>query len=491
MPTPRAAPLSQPYHHLDALPSPLWRWAVVCSSGRAEQRLPELPQWRTALLQGSLPDPALDFGDAPATAALRQVVGELALTELTQGHPALAQQLLQSLLWHLDSLIDRPAGEPREQAIARTADAFRTAWRVQRQGWDSVMALTQTLGELAQLRWDELQGLLNRREWSDAQRIGQRLLQMPALRRFIDQIGRRERVAEAPPAPPPEAATPVGQSTPGGDGPRTPEPASVDGVRRSGVLARMTGAESAHLTHPQLRRLWRARFAEAQLLTYDDRAPPPRPAPDPATPPQTTHKPEHPLGRGPMIVCLDTSGSMRGAPENVAKACVLQALRSAQAGQRACRLLAFGGQGELLERELALTPRGLDALLDTMGQNFDGGTDVQTPLERAIERVHEQAWRQADVLIVSDGEFGATPATLARLREAKAALGLRVHGLLIGDRETIGLLEVCDHLHWVRDWRRHGDAPAPAGEGFSPVHSRSLTALYFPNAIRRDGGPGG
>jgi uncharacterized protein with von Willebrand factor type A (vWA) domain len=192
-----------------------------------------------------------------------------------------------------------------------------------------------------------------------------------------------------------------------------------------------------------------------------------------------------------MIVCLDTSGSMRGAPENVAKACVLQALRSAQAGQRACRLLAFGGQGELLERELALTPSGLDALLDTMGQNFDGGTDVQTPLERAIERVHEQAWRQADVLIVSDGEFGATPATLARLREAKAALGLRVHGLLIGDRETIGLLEVCDHLHWVRDWRRHGDAPAPAGEGFSPVHSRSLTALYFPNAIRRDGGQGG
>jgi uncharacterized protein with von Willebrand factor type A (vWA) domain len=30
-----------------------------------------------------------------------------------------------------------------------------------------------------------------------------------------------------------------------------------------------------------------------------------------------------------MIVCLDTSGSMRGAPENVAKACVLQALRTA------------------------------------------------------------------------------------------------------------------------------------------------------------------
>ena len=26
-----------------------------------------------------------------------------------------------------------------------------------------------------------------------------------------------------------------------------------------------------------------------------------------------------------------------------------------------------------------------------MGQSFDGGTDVQAPIERAIERVHERA----------------------------------------------------------------------------------------------------
>ena len=65
-------------------------------------------------------------------------------------------------------------------------------------------------------------------------------------------------------------------------------------------------------------------------------------------------------------------------------------------------------------------------------------------------------------------------------------LGLRVHGILIGDRETIGLLEVCDAIHWVRDWRRYAsDARAAYSDGFSPVHSQSLSAMYFPNAIRR------
>jgi len=77
---------------------------------------------------------------------------------------------------------------------------------------------------------------------------------------------------------------------------------------------------------------------------------------------------------------------------------------------------------------------------------------------------------------------------LARLDAARQQLGLRVQGVLVGDRETMGLLEVCDAIHWVRDWRRfadeaeRGEGRGPLG-GFSPVHSKSLTALYFPNAL--------
>jgi uncharacterized protein with von Willebrand factor type A (vWA) domain len=134
---------------------------------------------------------------------------------------------------------------------------------------------------------------------------------------------------------------------------------------------------------------------------------------------------------------------------------------------------------------MALDAEGLTHLLDVMGQSFDGGTDVQTPMERAIDLVQTTGWVEADLLIVSDGEFGVTHGTLAQLRDAKQRLALRVHGILIGDRETVGLAEVCDHLHWVREWRRYGSGSTVVADDFSPVHSRSLTALYFPNAIRR------
>lgn len=477
-----------PYHHLDNLPRELWRWAVVCSAGQPDARLPQLLRWQRALMEGTLPDRGDDWDDPQATQALRPVLIELELTQLTQGSAALTRQLMQSLLWHLDSLIDREPGVSRDAAIEQMAIGFRDSWTLQRQGWDEVLALLQSLGDLAHLRWDDLKGQLSRREWQEARRIGELLQRLPSLARFIDGVGRSRTDRQHPPAQQAQAhPLPQAQAArhPADEQERRPEPTEVDGVRRSRTLARMAGSEYLSLTHPVLRRLWRARFAEAQLLTYDDRArsESSRPLPRPESTNQRntlTH-----VSRGPLIVCLDTSGSMRGAPENVAKACVLQALRSAHAGRRACRLLAFGGHNELLEREMALDAEGLAHLLDVMGQSFDGGTDVQTPMERAIELVQSDGWEEADLLIVSDGEFGVTHATLTQLRDAKQRLALRVHGILIGDRETVGLVEVCDQLHWVREWRRYGTGSSVVADDFSPVHSRSLTALYFPNAIRR------
>lgn len=483
-----ATPADHPYHHLDGLAPELWRGSVVCSGGITEVRMAQAAHWHEALLAGRLPDAEQDLGDAQASHPLRALLFELDLLTLTQSNASLSSQMMQSLFWHLDSLIDGPADESRAQAIDRMAGEFRDNWTLQRQGWEEALALLKSLGDHSHLLWDDLKGQLNRREWSEARRIGGLLERLPALTQFIHGLGRRQLDTHQPLArtrqPDPPASVRAAPQ-PSDHDERRPEPTAVDGVHRSRSIARMTGSESLNLTHPVLRRLWRARFAEAQLLTYDDRARTPKPIPRPQPDGAAARQQNAHLGHGPMIVCLDTSGSMQGAPENVAKACVLQALRSAHAQDRECLLLAFGGPDELLMRPMTRDRAGLDALLDLMGQAFDGGTDVQTPIERAIETLQQQGWQDADVLIVTDGEFGLTSATLAQLRQAKEQLGLRVHGILIGDRETIGLVESCDALHWVRDWRRYGQSSKAAAEGFSPVHSRSLTAMYFPNAVRR------
>ncbi len=476
--------IDAPYTRLQALPRELWLGGLVTSAGQTALRLTDLEIWLGHLRDGRLPDAVHHFGDADALHPMRAAIGELGLPALCRGVPSLALQVLRTLLWHLDRIVDLQPGLQREAAIGHAVQGFRAEWSQQQGDWEQMQALLQSFGDLAALSWDELRGILRSHEWQEAKRISELLAHLQTLAELIRAIGRSEHHPDTSPAPQAQPLPDLQKAPQRERETRLPDaPGELRGIRHSDRIERLLGSEAAQIRHPVLRKLWRARLAESRLLTYESEAVLIERVPDPAAAaPRAARPTPQRQQRGPMIVCLDTSGSMRGAPQNIAKAAVLEAARTAHREGRGCKLIAFGGAGELLERDLAGGPDGLRALLELMGQSFDGGTDVQTPIERAIARVHEQAWRSADLLIISDGEFGCTGDTLNQLDRARARLGLRVQGILVGDRETMGLLEVCDQIHWLRDWRRF-EGDAPKREGFVPVHTASLTALYFPNAL--------
>jgi uncharacterized protein with von Willebrand factor type A (vWA) domain len=166
-------------------------------------------------------------------------------------------------------------------------------------------------------------------------------------------------------------------------------PGETRGIHRADRIARMLPAEAMLLGHPRLRLVWHARRAERTLLCYEDddrmqeirrhEAPVQRPTPRP--------QPARRLEMGPMLVCVDTSGSMRGGAEAVAKATVLEAVRTAHAHQRACHVFAFGGPGEVVELTIAVDADGIERLTRFLGQAFRGGTDVCGPIEAALARL--------------------------------------------------------------------------------------------------------
>jgi uncharacterized protein with von Willebrand factor type A (vWA) domain len=472
----------RPYDRLEPLPRTTWLPVLTCSAGERAARLDDARCWLDCLLEGRLPPPEVDFADPAAMRLLRRSVGELGLPALARATPALAEQVLRTLLWHLDRIVDHQPRLTRDAAISEIDAEFRLAWSAQTTGLAEDLALLRELGDYAHLQWDELRGALRTRPWQAAQAAAARLERLPELAALIRRLGRGDWHAAAPPraAPQPgpsEARRPLRVVET-----RLPDaPGEISGVRFTDRPERMLASEAVMLRHPVLKKLWRARHAEARLLGWQTEAVLVDWRVDPGREQAVAAPRDDALERGPILLCLDTSGSMRGAPENIAKAVAIAALRAAHAAGRACRLIAFGGPGEMQVRDLGRGAAGLHALLELMGQAFDGGTDVQTPIEHAVDAVQEARWSRADLLIVSDGEFGCVPATLARLDDVRARYGLRVQGVLVGDRETLGLLEVCDAIHWVRDWRRHGGG-SEAGD-FSPVHSKSLTALYFPNAL--------
>jgi uncharacterized protein with von Willebrand factor type A (vWA) domain len=166
---------------------------------------------------------------------------------------------------------------------------------------------------------------------------------------------------------------------------RVPDmPGETRGIHRADRLARMLPAEAMLLGHPRLRLVWHARRAERTLLCYEDddrmtgtrqhEAPVLQPRPDPHA--------AKALELGPLLVCVDTSGSMQGGSEPVAKAVVLEAMRAAHAQGRACHVFAFGGPDEVIEIEVRVDRAGIERRQQFLGQSFRGGTDICGPLEK-------------------------------------------------------------------------------------------------------------
>ena len=75
-------------------------------------------------------------------------------------------------------------------------------------------------------------------------------------------------------------------------------------------------------------------------------------------------------------------------------------MRGAHRQGRACYLYAFSGPGDVKGMELGTEPNALAKLLEFLAHSFGGGTDVDAPLDLSLKRIAQDAWSQADILLV-------------------------------------------------------------------------------------------
>jgi uncharacterized protein with von Willebrand factor type A (vWA) domain len=472
------------FEPLDRMSRRLWLPAIVNTEGTPVERLEALAAARLRLLAGgAVFERGARWPDEDAAEIFGAVCARLGLGEVARASEEVTDQVLRSVLWHLDRVallrrrMDRPA------ALQLCAQAFFDDWEPSVEELRAVLRVFESLDGIANFaRWSEMRGLLHSEAWQQVLAARERIERIPRLSQLIRRLGRArpsEREVDTESArPQPCAQTPAWVrrqrevELPGA-------PLETEGIRRSGDFTRMLASEAMQLR--RRRRLLAARIAEQTLLSYQHRqfsmewtwvrAPGVARAPDPVKRPE--------MVAGPMILCVDTSASMNGAPEQIAKAIVLEAMRAASAQRRDCLLYAFSGPGDLCTLELGAHLDGVRAVAGFLSRSFHGGTDICEPFERALQAIEEQRWRSADLLIASDGEFGAPASLMAALAGARSRHGLRVQGVLIGDRMTIGLRQVCDDVFWVRDWRRYGHH----GQVEPPIHSSELTRQYFPGAF--------
>ena len=508
-----AASLERGYAFLDECPEHLRDDVITLPYGVLRERVRGVCAWRDALLEGRLPL-AGAWPPEQLAAPVRQALEQMGIVRFCKGQRELVDELLKDILagfrrqddgLHRDVVhrlreleeLERAQAHERERlersitrlrekwnpggraarkakparsgkgdrerlraqaerevfARVREADAgLIEEWGERARLWTALADVFDDLGRMLGRGWDLTLGVLRHTGWRELLRLRELVAQLPQLREVVRALGRlhasetAESVAE-------RVFLPMRRLEEERREVRTPlVPADTRGIERSGSVTRMLPVEAAMLGHPKLRLLWHARRAERTLLTYrvegveDERT---------LVEHETTEEAENlrpALERGPILAVVDTSGSMHGLPERVAKALVLEALRTAHAEKRRCCLYAFSGPGQAIEHELDLSPEGIGSLLDFLALSFGGGSDPTEATERVLRRLREGAWAKADVLFVSDGEW---PDPLSRqtaaVRKAREA-GTRFHGIQIGNRGRTGLHALCEPVHVFTDW---------------------------------------
>jgi uncharacterized protein with von Willebrand factor type A (vWA) domain len=181
-------------------------------------------------------------------------------------------------------------------------------------------------------------------------------------------------------------------------------------------IARMLPQELAALRHPLLRRDWRRRYTEGALLQYRLRG-------------------DDERGRGPMVVCLDTSASMAGDKEIWSKAVALTLLDVARRERRRFRAILFSSpETGLYTLDLNRGERwasDLDRALDLADYFAGGGTDFEQPLDAAVDCLGSSRLRRGDVVLITDGECRVGDEWKQRFLAEKKRLDFSLYAILI------------------------------------------------------------
>jgi uncharacterized protein with von Willebrand factor type A (vWA) domain len=138
------------------------------------------------------------------------------------------------------------------------------------------------------------------------------------------------------------------------------------------------------------------------------------------------------VGKGPFVILVDKSGSMRGQPNATACAVELALMKLALEQRRRFVCIPFSdiGQFQVFDPGPRPDPR---SLVDHLEQFYGGGTEPYAPLRAAIALVREDpSLREGDILIITDGAFGAPPPEFVEsLAEARDDPGLKLVAVVI------------------------------------------------------------
>ena len=210
----------------------------------------------------------------------------------------------------------------------------------------------------------------------------------------------------------------------------------IEGITLGNDLNHLLPIEYCYLAEERLRPVFMQRYVEKRLQVFDSRSQEDR------STLQTGKKKVS--GQGPFVVCLDTSGSMEGKREQLAKSALLAIAKLTETTHRKCYVINFSEEtSHLLINDLYTD---LPMLVEFLNQRFGGGTNMEEAVDEAVRMTTQNGWHGSDIVMISDFEM---PPASDRLMSQVAHLkrkGTSFYALVFGTRPEQDYLNLCERV---------------------------------------------
>ena len=194
-------------------------------------------------------------------------------------------------------------------------------------------------------------------------------------------------------------------------------------------------SDRMNLVHESTKKDFYRRMTEKQLLTYSKEA----------------HKQKN---KGPIIVCVDTSGSMNGDQETWSKALSVGILEVAQMQKRdfACIIYSSHADDPIVIKKDEIAPQ---RIIDCAERFHGGGTNFEAPLNKALDLIKDSTFKDADIVFITDGDCYVSDSFSRKFNQIKQEKDFKTMGVLVnmgrGHVSDSSLKEFCDSITLVSD----------------------------------------
>ncbi|AGM24872.1 vWA domain-containing protein [Spiroplasma chrysopicola] len=224
-------------------------------------------------------------------------------------------------------------------------------------------------------------------------------------------------------------------------------PEEIIGATESKDLEHLFPAELVFLRDPVLKYIFYKKFIEGKLTTFEFISQDQVPIEQIKLETVKTRVPEE---KGPIILSIDTSSSMQGSPEQIAKALALAIVKIAGQDKRPCYMINFSKSIDAYD--LSHLKNSISDLVEFLAKSFKSDTDLDPALIHALDVMETNQYFNADLLVISDFMTGELSEQVAAKVEQLKQRRNRFHAILIGTNSNENAAEIFNNA-WVYDPR--------------------------------------